>query len=1025
MLRAELRHVRSLAELRRLFAALGYLPDDGPDQHGSHGVARWRAFRVVGLESAQPVSAARSRARQAAREGQRILVAALRPAAVLALAAPRIGTPHPTRVLVVPLDDPAPLALRQLDDLRPQAGATALAHALRVAEILDAETAADRFFTAFRIILDRMAGSVDRRHAERDRRMAALLSLTRVLFLYFVQAKGWLDARPDYLRRLLDHTLAGRRHFHRSALGPLCFGTLNRPTATRSRRVPPGKIPYLNGGLFEPHAVERRLGGVAFSNALWRDAFDQVFEPFRFCLREANEANAVAPDMLGRVFERLMDGGERHDTGTFYTPRAVVRQLVGAAIETALAGRVGLGQEAARQIVASARVPPAMARRARHALRGLRVLDPAAGSGAFLLGALELLTEMHLALDPRASPTGRARLKRQILERNLFGVDLNPVAVRLAELRLWLAVVADDRTNDITAVAPLPNLDALVRQGDTLLDPLGAAGALLGGAIPPGCRAAMDRVRDARRTVFNGRGTERRRTLERLRVAETRLASAVVRSALERTLHEMAELGVQARSRDLFGRRTGLTVPQQARHRALVRTRRDLERLTRSIDDGAVPGFSFETHFPEVVAAGGFDVVVGNPPWVRAERLPSSTRRALRQRFAWWRAGRRRGFSHQPDLAVAFLQRAFELAAPGGAVGMLLPSKITSAGYAETARSRLVRETTMTYVHRVAEPDARSFGATTYPLALVARRGAPSPGHRLQLGFEGAYLAQESLGGNGPWILVPDHARDAVATFLRSGRPLNDLAPPALGAKTGADALMVGREIERTGEVVLVRFGDRDVPLERSVLRPALRGRDLAPFAARAVRVLLWCHSASGAPLEHLPPLAGQYVRHHAARLRRRSDFRGGPPWTVFRTGPALAPHRVAWPDIARRPRAVVLDEVAPRTVPLNTCYVAPADDRTTALAICGVLNSTWALAVVALTADEARGGYRRVNARVVARLPIPTGARVGALAEISAVAHRSGEVAQGELDQAVAETLDLPPRVRGALHRLARDHLR
>ena len=95
----------------------------------------------------------------------------------------------------------------------------------------------------------------------------------------------------------------------------------------------------------------------------------------------------------------------------------------------------------------------------------MTLLDPAVGSGAFLLGALERMAQIRAGEEPPAA------LRRRILERNLFGVDLNPMAVRLAELRLWLAVIAVDGTTDPEEVEPLPNLDGMVRQGDSLLDP--------------------------------------------------------------------------------------------------------------------------------------------------------------------------------------------------------------------------------------------------------------------------------------------------------------------------------------------------------------------------------------------------------------------------------------------------------------------------------------------------------------------------------------------------------------------------
>jgi hypothetical protein len=117
----------------------------------------------------------------------------------------------------------------------------------------------------------------------------------------------------------------------------------------------------------------------------------------------------------------------------------------------------------------------------------------------------------------------------------------------------------------------------------------------------------------------------------------------------------------------------------------------------------------------------------------------------------------------------------------------------------------------------------------------------------------------------------------------------------------------------------------------------------------------------------------------------------------------------VVWPDIARRPAAAVLESTSlAQAVPLNTCYVARAPDRVTALAVAAVLNSTWAHAVALATADEARGGYRRINARVAGRLPVPPVAARATLATVAAAAHQDRHVHQDHLDDAVAEAFGL-----------------
>jgi hypothetical protein len=210
-----------------------------------------------------------------------------------------------------------------------------LAHAAHVASALRLEDAGHRFFRAFHALLGRFARAMP--HPDSSRRAPlALLQLTRVLFLYFVQSKGWLDGRAAFLREELDRCLRARRHVHRQFLKPLFFGTLNCPPADRGKPAAGlGRVPFLNGGLFEPHPLERGWRG-SLPNHLWREAFDEVFERFAFTVREP-DVDMIAPDMLGRVFEGVMAPEYRHDTGAFYTPAA----LVSSVVEQALAAWVG------------------------------------------------------------------------------------------------------------------------------------------------------------------------------------------------------------------------------------------------------------------------------------------------------------------------------------------------------------------------------------------------------------------------------------------------------------------------------------------------------------------------------------------------------------------------------------------------------------------------------------------------------------------------------------------------------------
>jgi hypothetical protein len=951
-------------------------------------VARSGDFEWLALLGAPASRVATRLARARARAGRLTAVAALDPVGrelAIAIAVER------TAVAVLPLDAPAPAdteRLRRLLALPPLPG---LGFALRLSEILESTDVGRRFFLAFRSAVDRMAADLGGGLGEGDRRALALVQLTRVLFLYFVQAKGWLDGRPQFLREAVDTALARGRRLHRDLFRPLFFGTLNRRPEDRARARHFGRVPFLNGGLFEPHPLERRWRG-DIPNTCWREAFDQVFERFHFTVHEGADPGRIAPDMLGRVFEGLMAPTDRREGGAFYTPAALVGRLVDEALQALLVQRLGVPPGLAPERLAS----PDEATRS--LFRTITVLDPAVGSGAFLLGALERLAGI-LAGDLPPGP-----LRRRILTENLFGVDLNPMAVRLAELRLWLAVIAVEDTHTPEAVAPLPNLDGTVRQGDTLLDP----GYGLGGLSPrPG--AELTELRETRRAFGTASGPEKRDLRRRLRQLEARACDSGLRSEAERLESEITSCLLDARGLTLFGEPRGLDRPLRRRLKELRRRAARVRRLRRKVRaEGAVLWFSCEVHFADVLSQGGFDVVIGNPPWVRAEHLTPEVRTALGQRYRWWR-GNGRGFRHQPDLSLAFAERGTGLLAPSGILAFLLPAKVWTAGYARRMRAVLSEQFTLhTLADLTSDPVAR-FEATTYPTAVIAARVKPHPIHAVRLGLgpkPADACLQSRLTGGGPWVLLPPDLLEALALVDSEHPRIGSCFVPQLGVKTGANAV----------------FLEPPAEIEPALIRLALRGRDLYPFRFRSRVRLFFPHTPEGAPYARLPVGAARHVMRHEALLRARVDYRGGPPWTLFRVRGALAPHRVAWPDLSRHLAAVPLTGPAgSRLVVLNSCYIMAVPDAETALALTAWLNCTWLRALARARADVAANGFARFNARVVSDLPLPpTVLRDDRLTRLAERAQRGASIS-GELDAICAEHLALPLSARDLLATAAR----
>ena len=1007
--------VRSLETLSGVVVALGHEPllEAAPGVAGRLGadgggaalvVGRAGAFPWFAVEGAEPERLARRVARRLAARGRLGGVLAFDSAGRrLGVAVAFDGAPS----LSVDLDRPAPEALACLRRLAGAGPGGALAYAARAADALSGEAVGRRFFREFKATLDRMAEGLPSPLRGEERRSLALLQLTRVLFLYFIQCKGWLAGRDRFLSEEVDRCLARRRRIHRDLLRPLFFGTLNRPATERSRSAGAfGAIPFLNGGLFEPHPLERSLRG-DIPNPIWRDAFDRLFERFHFVVSEGGQAGGIAPDMLGRVFEGVMAPSTRRASGSYYTPAPLVRAILDAALAALVAGRLGCSEaEAERRLIDRDRGATAL-------LDDLTVLDPAAGSGAFLLGTLERLSSLA-APDGVASANGR----RRILQRALFGVDRSATAVRLTELRLWLAVIAQDREDRPERVGPLPNLDCLIRQGDTLFEPVGGQVRLRA----PDAGLARD-VADLRRRLVTASGQQKRELVRALRAAECRAAEASLQAAESEARSRIAECLSAARSQDLFGGRRGADAEIRAHladHRAELRALRAARRTL--VREREVPWFHYQSHFADVFAGGGFDIVAGNPPWLRAEEVPPEMRRRLEGRYRWWR-GAGRGFGHRPDLAVAFLERAVELAAPGGIVALLVPAKLATAGYGAAARHALAASTTLIHAADLTGRRDAAFDATVYPLALIVRKAPPPAGHRVRTSLgpgdpalgDGPLagpgisttrpgIPQSRLGGGGPWILSADGASTLAMRLRREHPVIGDRFTCQLGLKTGANHL----------------FLDPPATIAPRLVRWAVRGRDVRAFRPRARVRLLWTHGPDGAPLDHLPPDAAAHLAPHEALLRARADFAGGPAWTLFRTRAATARHRVVWSDLARHLTACALTGRRDGgRIPLNSCYVAAAASAEQAERLAAWLNARWVGALAQIGAMPAAGGFHRFAAAVVSGLPLPPGVLADSSLSAIAIAGRRGEPVQEALDEIAAGHLGLSHRDRRTLGRL------
>ncbi len=892
------------------------------------------------------------------------------------------ATLSPVRVVACPLHrDARPLARLAASVAGPYH--SALEQLVAAAAALDTDAAGRRTFRLLRDLLERGAALLPARVRHDTRLSWLLLQVTRLLFLRFVESEGWLDRRSAFLREEFDRCLVARRDPQRHLLQPLFFGTLNRPMSSRSRLTRSfGDIPFLNGGLFEPHPVERRYP-LHLPTDFWCDVFASIVDRVEVTLDHHDTGDAVTPEMLGTVFEGVMRPDERRAAGAFYTPSPLVHAVVRAALRSHVALRLGRSEDAVDRALDD---PDPQLQRT---LLRLNVLDPAVGSGAFLVGALDMLHG--------PGPRNAARV-RHLVTRRLHGVDRHPGAVRLCEMRLWLEVLRAMRGCDALHLEPLPNLDAAVRAGDVLADPL------MRHPVPP---RLLVTLRQRQRAIPSAHDAAHRMALRALRRAERTVlleSLGAHEENLERAIADIVAVGASA---TLFGQRTRLRPAARKALAALRNQRREARRERRRLEnDASAATFALRPAFaPVFQARGGFDLVVGNPPWVRGQSLPAATRLALASRFRWWRGGTSGRWTQLPDLSIAFLERAFDALAPDGTLALLVPAKVVTAGYAGAARGELAHHATL---HRVADlcDDPRAeFDATTYPLAIVASRRLPSPEHRVQLDLmlQGPSVPQAAWCGSATWSTCSPALQTLHRQLSVAHPPLEASHPVQLGVKTGLNEAFI----------------DPPSHLDRWCI-DAVRGAEVRAFSIRQTRRLLWPADGRGQAWASLPSPVREHLQPFETRLRARTDLRGERWWQLFRTLPATAPHRVCWSDLAQRLDAVPLERSGP--VPLNSCYVVVATDPPTAGALAAWLNTTWMRALARVTAEPASGGYARFAARVVGALPLPSGvSRSAALADASRRALR-GEDVQEEIDDLGATLLDLTSDDRALLAALAAD---
>lgn len=769
-------------------------------------------------------------------------------------------------------------------------------------EAFSVETVAKRFYLEFRMLRNRILSELNTSNRREPLisqnpepamvRRYVTKNLGRILFLWFLQSKGWLDGDRSYLPNLYERRCrndAGH-NFFRDTLIPLFFEALAKKPSQRSPEAKGlGAVPFLNGGLFLQTSYEDKLYGddrehvqIQLSNELFdprkhSDKSPTVFgllKSYRFTTRESTPDDLSLdpdPELLGKVFENLNEPDERASSGTFYTPREIVRFMCQQTLDAYLKEKTGcdqqtldwLRQEALDPEISNRHLPQKESQSLKNALDSVTVCDPAVGSGAFPVGMMHEILELKKGLEQSDDVTvdsgGQrvAQWKEQIITNCLYGVDINPEAAEICHLRLWLSLVID-----ANEPVPLPNLDFRFVAGDSLVDRIGTDALpeslprqertqkLAMGALEE-LPALEAQIRELRQEYVNVDKPSKARELRyRIQSLQIKAIQLQIDSQIENYQESLNEAKRKLAQRERYAAKQKEVKPLQKEIAALETELSTLRAMRASLDPRASSKkpLLWPVEFPEVFEKGGFHIVVANPPYVRQESLDPFDQRSYEAAFPNTYAG-------TGDLYVSFYERAYQLLMDGGQLAFITSNKYMRASYGERLREFL--GTKLTVSHVIDFGDLPIFDAAAYPAIVVGCKLRPSDNAHCITGDLNLLLRRRiaKIGGAGVNVgtvreqlgnLPKDVAEGCIQSFpqvllrkkgwilenptlitifdrlMTIGKPLGDFVEGRIyrGLITGLNAAFV---IDEDTKRELIR-ADKNSP---DLIKPWLRGKDI------------------------------------------------------------------------------------------------------------------------------------------------------------------------------------------------------
>lgn len=516
----------------------------------------------------------------------------------------------------------------------------------------------------------------------------------RITFLHFLQRKGWMCGDLNYMQNMFENSLY-KNDYLDSVLEPLFFGILNTKPAEREALFADydwdksllnewKDIPYLNGGLFERDKEDEPES--RFPADYFKRLF-QFFSEYNFTIDENDPNDAevgVDPEMLGKIFENLLE--DNKDKGAFYTPKEIVRYMCQESLIAYLETNTSIAKDKIRQFVLSPEegvkdIPENKKPKLLTALENVKICDPAIGSGAFPMGLLNELLHCREVLS--GDHCDRAEIKKSIIQNNIYGVDIEKGAVDIARLRFWLSIVVDEETP-----SPLPNLDYKIMQGNSLIE------SFMGVDLSKLTYEKEYKKDKGEISLFDNEKNRLQKTVSHL------LFSYYCCSDHDRKITLQQEISD--------------TINKQLEAQAYDSTILDKLKIINLAENSNF--FLWHTWFSDVFNRDdkeGFDIVIGNPPYVSAVNMARTNEEKLLYKQSYPEA------TGAYDMYVLFLLLGAKLSS--NIYCWIIPNKLLVADYAKKTLHKLKAECGLEKTIDVSVYDVFK-NASVYPIIVLGNK---------------------------------------------------------------------------------------------------------------------------------------------------------------------------------------------------------------------------------------------------------------------------------------------------------------